>query len=297
MQLNLQSLEEPHFVSPYHELRTEVNQLILGVDALLLRIQNLERRSVDLLSIATDHSQQLRASQQEDLQVREMTKGGGDKSDDLGDLFFRAALWNAGARPKRPLLPWECEGSILADTLGQPSPSKAMRVEWPSQSLLDQDDLASVVSTAVSASDADLAGAGGLKLVVSKKWLKKSGQCRAWQDERDAARNAALQSWKALIMVSGTGTKLGAIILDAAEEDEELVLESVRDAFSGKATSTLRNRANSLLCYGRWKASLAAEQVVAVFPITEQEAYRYICYIKVRASPWVRLWYLGSQGV
>ena len=161
-------------------------------------------------------------------------KGGGDKSDDLGDLFFRAALWNAGARPKRPLLPWECEGSILADTLGQPSPSKAMRVEWPSQSLLDQDDLASVVSTAVSASDADLAGAGGLKLVVSKKWLKKSGQCRAWQDERDAARNAALQSWKALIMVSGTGTKLGAIILDAAEEDEELVLESVRMLFQAR---------------------------------------------------------------
>ena len=54
------------------------------------------------------------------------------------------------------------------------------------------------------------------------------------------------------------------------QESEELVFQSVRDAFAGKSVSTLRSRANSLLCYARFKATLSLNDIEPVFPMSER---------------------------
>ena len=95
-------------------------------------------------------------------------------------------------------------------------------------------------------SDADLGQVPSVKQ-VSKGWIKKTALCKAWHDSKNEAKASALQSWKALILSSGRSTALGASIMadmEAAggQKSEELVFQSVRDAFAGKSVSTLRSR-------------------------------------------------------
>ena len=68
-----------------------------------------------------------------------------------------------------------------------------------------------------------------------------------------------------------------------------MVFDSVRDAFAGKAVSTLKSRANALLCYMRWKSAGIKGSSMRVFPLTEAEAYAYICHLRREGAPKSRL--------
>ena len=101
---------------------------------------------------------------------------------------------------------------------------------------------------------------------------------------------------KALILGSGRATVLGALIMDdlassstPEAEAEAQVFQSVRDAFAGKSVSTLRSRANSLLCYARFAATLSLQDIEPVFPMSENSAYAYVCHLRREGAPKSRM--------
>ena len=213
--------------------------------------------------------------------------GGGDREDNA-DLSLRSNLWFLGARKKRPLLPWEQEGSLLQRVLGEgPSSYKFPKPSWPDEKLLSEDNL-STCSTLDIASEFSFASASVVQ-ASAKSWLSRSVKCKAWQDARSEARTAVLQSWKVLVVASGESTKLGKTICADSGSDEQMVFDSVRDAFAGKAVSTLKSRANALLCYMRWKSAGIKGSSMRVFPLTEAEAYAYICHLRREGAPKSRL--------
>ena len=213
--------------------------------------------------------------------------GGGDREDNA-DLSLRSNLWFLGARRKRPLLPWEQNCSLLHRVLGDgPSLYKFPKPAWPDDKLLSEDSL-STCSALDTASDFTIASASGLQ-VSAKGWLSRSVKCKAWQDSRSEARTAVLQSWKVLVVASGDSTKLGKTICADSGSDEQVVFDSVRGAFAGKALSTLKSRANALLCYMRWKSAGIKGSSMRVFPLTEAEAYAYICHLRREGAPKSRL--------
>ena len=210
-----------------------------------------------------------------------------------GDLAFRSALWGTGCRPKRPLLPWEDERNPLHKILGKPDAFTVPRVKvWP-EGYMNTSSCSASSQASPPSSDADLGQVPSVKQ-VSKGWIRKTALCKAWHDSRNEARAAALQSWKALILSSGRSTALGASIMadiEAAggQESEELVFQSVRDAFAGKSVSTLRSRANSLLCYARFKATLSLNDIEPVFPMSEGSVYAYLSHLRREGAPRSRL--------
>ena len=213
--------------------------------------------------------------------------GGGDRGDSV-DLSFRSNLWFLGARKKRPLLPWEQEGSLLRRVLGDgPLSYKFPKPAWPDEKLLSEGSL-STCSTLDTAIDCSIASASVVQ-VSAKSWLSRSVKSKAWQDSRSEARTAVLQSWKVLVVASGDSTKLGKTICVDSGSDEQMVFDSIRDAFSGKAVSTLKSRANALLCYMRWKSAGVKGSALGVFPLSEAEAYAYICHLRREGAPRSRL--------
>ena len=217
-----------------------------------------------------------------------LSKMGGGGREDIVDLSLRSKLWFLGARKKRPLLPWEQEGSLLHRVLGDgPSSYKFPKLAWPDEKLLIEDSL-STWSTLDTASDFPIASASVVQ-VSAKSWLSRSVKSKAWQDSRSEARTAVLQSWKVLVVASGDSTKLGKTICVDSGSDEQMVFDSIRDAFSGKAVSTLKSRANALLCYMRWKSAGVKGSALGVFPLSEAEAYAYICHLRREGAPKSRL--------
>ncbi|CAE7479018.1 unnamed protein product [Symbiodinium sp. CCMP2592] len=148
---------------------------------------------------------------------------------------------------------------------------------WPSKDVLCW-EAASSAST--SASDADLAV--GVR-EVRKSWLVSTARTEAWRDELDEARNAALQMWKAIILQSVDSTKLGKILQTVGDAEE--LEASLRDTFAGKATSTLTSRAGSLLIFAKWKSTTLGTDVGAIFPMSEKEAYSYLCQLRREGAP------------
>eukprot|EP00435_Cladocopium_sp_Y103_P012604 s5263_g3.t1 len=59
--------------------------------------------------------------------------------------------------------------------------------------------------------------------------------------------------------------------------------QTLSDALAGKAVSTLRARASSLLAFGRWKKGINV--LSTIFPITEGEAYAYVRELKELNAP------------
>ena len=217
-----------------------------------------------------------------------LSKMGGSDREDIVDLSLRSNLWFLGARKKRPLLPWEQEGSLLRRVLGDgPSSYKFPKPAWPDEKLLSEDNL-STCSALDIASEFSLASASVVQ-ASAKSWLSRSVKCKAWQDARSEARTAVLQSWKVLVVASGESTKLGKTICADSGSDEQVVFDSIRDAFAGKAVSTLKSRANALLCYMRWKSAGIKGSSMRVFPLAEAEAYAYICHLRREGAPKSRL--------
>ena len=212
-----------------------------------------------------------------------------------GDLAFRSALWSTGCRPKRPLLPWEDDNNAVHRILGKPEPFKFPKVRFWPENFMTMPSSSSGSQAPQPASDADLVQVPVLKQ-VHKSWIRKTALCKAWHDAKNEARTSALQSWKALILGSGRATVLGALIMDdlassstPEAEAEAQVFQSVRDAFAGKSVSTLRSRANSLLCYARFAATLSLQDIEPVFPMSENSAYAYVCHLRREGAPKSRM--------
>ena len=80
----------------------------------------------------------------------------------------------------------------------------------------------------------------------------------------------------------------GALLMHCIEigRSEDYIWQVVSDAFSSKATATLKSRASSPLAFRRWKRSFSVGSSNSVFPISEELAYEYLCELRVmKASP------------
>ena len=110
----------------------------------------------------------------------------------------------------------------------------------------------------------------------------------SWVASEDHRLNLALQCWKVIVLDSTSHTALGRLLIQCIEhgKSEDYIWQVVSDAFSNKATATLKARASSLLAFGRWKRTTAVGNSDGVFPIDEQMAYDYLCELRyMKAAP------------
>ena len=72
--------------------------------------------------------------------------------------------------------------------------------------------------------------------------------------DEDVVRRKCLQKLRSLILLDPPATQLGGSLVDAAGSlvEEEEVTQSFKDAFAGKATSTLEKRLAALWPYAKW---------------------------------------------
>ena len=67
---------------------------------------------------------------------------------------------------------------------------------------------------------------------------------------------------------------------------DDYVWQIISDTFSQKSTATLRARSASLLVFGRWKRSISLGSTSEIFPISEEQAYQYLCELRcMKAAP------------
>eukprot|EP00435_Cladocopium_sp_Y103_P001432 s3880_g1.t1 len=110
----------------------------------------------------------------------------------------------------------------------------------------------------------------------------------SWVAAENHRHNLALQCWKVIVLDSTCHTALGRTLMQCIEhgKSEDYVWQVIADAFSQKATSTLRARAASLLAFGRWRKASFIGQLNSVFPISEVLAYEYLCELRrLHAAP------------
>ena len=107
----------------------------------------------------------------------------------------------------------------------------------------------------------------------------------SWVASEDKKLNLALQCWKVIVLDSTCHTDFGKLLMQCIElgRSDDYVWQVVHDAFSNKATSTLKARAASLLAFGRWKKTAVSSQG-GIFPITEEMAYDYVCDLRATGA-------------
>ena len=188
----------------------------------------------------------------------------------LSTEYINSCARQLGAKRLRFELPWE--QSPLDDILSsgkKPTIQKPDWVEFPVQ-------LWGPVSTANKPTKLDRYNARTHLSDVS------------WVAAENKKHNLALQCWKVIVLDSTSHTALGQLLMRCIElgKSEDYILQVVADAFSQKATSTLKSRAASLLSFGRWKRASAAGQPQGIFPLTEEQAYDYLCELRrLHAAP------------
>ncbi len=96
--------------------------------------------------------------------------------------------------------------------------------------------------------------------------------------DEDLVRRKCLQKLRSLILLDPPATQLGVSLVDAAGSlvEEEEVAQSFKDAFAGKATSTLEKRLAALWPYAKW--SLTTNRT----PMNMDEAkiYEYLSWMR-----------------
>ena len=110
----------------------------------------------------------------------------------------------------------------------------------------------------------------------------------SWVASENKSLNLALQSWKVIIMDSTSSTDLGRLLMQCIElgRSDDYVWQVISDTLCQKSTATLKARSASLLAFGRWKRSLAFGSSCGIFPITEEQAYQYLCELRcMKAAP------------
>ena len=92
-----------------------------------------------------------------------------------------------------------------------------------------------------------------------------------WPTAQERALGRALENWRIILMDNLDASVLGRQI------------QVVRDSLSRKSVSTLRSRASSLMAFARWKKALDDE--AKIFPVIEEEAYRYVLELRQLNAP------------
>lgn len=170
-----------------------------------------------------------------------------------------------GAKRLKIELPWDLDP--LKTILGTDTLSSAIRApDWVDEP---------IVETTVDADKPSV-------LVLDRFNAKRHLSDVSWAVSEDVKLNNALQMWKVIVLDSTNHTKLGSTLMQCiqAGKSEDFVFQIVADVFAGKATSTLKSRAASLLSFGRWKRAVNSDRVPGLFPITEQLAYDYLCELR-----------------
>ena len=81
--------------------------------------------------------------------------------------------------------------------------------------------------------------------VASQPWLKVHRCGAMWPAMQDQEKSDAFELWRLVISSAGLATRLGRIL--AATEDQKAIRETLLHSFAGKAASTVRSSASSLL--------------------------------------------------
>ena len=116
------------------------------------------------------------------------------------------------------------------------------------------------------------------------KWSRKTSAI-PWPVAQDRALAKVLESWRLILMDNLDGSLVGRQIKRAIQGDgtAPTVEQTVADALSGKALSTLRARASSLMAFGRWKKSLDVQ--ATILPILEEQVYAYVRELREHNAP------------
>lgn len=118
--------------------------------------------------------------------------------------------------------------------------------------------------------------AGCLEDAFKRVGLKaaKSSDTRLWEERLSWERKCACKKWCTLILQNIRAWDIGVKSFESGplQYAKGGLMESVIDALSGKASSTLHNRANHLIKYAKfWN-----DQGIDAFPIHEHMVYSYL---------------------
>lgn len=188
---------------------------------------------------------------------------------------INAIAFSMGVKRSKILLPWE--QAPLKDIFGCKAPL-IPAAQWVPEP-----------GSAVGSLDIDKTVSKG-HLLGKTSWTTKTTLI-PWPVFEEAKLSKVLELWRVVILDSFQHTALGRQIhglMSGDEPNEDALKEVIKDALCGKSISTLRSRVASITTFGRWKKSISLPDEVAIFPITEELAYRYICELRKEGAPKTR---------
>ena len=109
-----------------------------------------------------------------------------------------------------------------------------------------------------------------------------------WPVVQERSLSRALENWRIILCDNLEASDLGRQIrgiLDGTVIDVT-VEQVVRDSLARKAVSTLRSRSSSMMAFARWKK--AGNPEATIFPVSEEEAYRYVVELRQLGAPRTR---------
>ena len=184
------------------------------------------------------------------------------------DLMIQSESFRLGVKRSTILLPWE--KPPLSDIFG-----KRPRL-IPAPKFVPLPDVVAVDETI---GDAELKG----KL----SWSKVTSVI-PWPVVQERSLSRVLENWRIILCDHLEASDLGRqirSILDGTESDVT-VEQVIRDSLARRAVSTLRSRSSSLMAFARWKK--AEDLDATIFPVTEEEAYRYVVELRQLGAPRTR---------
>lgn len=188
-----------------------------------------------------------------------------DRSWPMNPALTESLARGLGSKRLKVDLPWDVEP--LRSVIGDPPPISHVKApEWVD---LPSEDVAATVGKSTV-------------VVMDRFSAKRHLSDISWAAAEEAKLNSTMQMWKVIVLDSTCNTKLGSTLMQCiqAGKDDDFIFQIVADVFSGKATSTLKSRASSLLAFGRWKRSVNFSRAQSLFPITEPLAYEYLCELR-----------------
>ena len=181
------------------------------------------------------------------------------------DILLMAESYRLGVKRSTIALPWEQPG--LKPIFGK----RQRLVEAPKFVPLQI--------------DADRHATFDQKEIAGKVSWSRVTSVIPWPVAQERSLSRALENWRIIVSDDLETSVLGRqikSILDGTVTDMT-VEQVIRDSFAGKSVSTLRSRASSLMAFARWKKAMNDD--VKIFPVTEDQAYRYVLELRQLNAP------------
>ena len=137
--------------------------------------------------------------------------------------------------------------------------------------------------------DADLHVTFDQKEVAGKVTWSRVTSVIPWPVAQERSLSRALENWRIIVsddLESSVLVRQIKTILDGTVTDMT-VEQVIRDSFAGKSVPTLRSRASSLMAFARWKKAMNDD--AKIFPVTEDQAYRYVLELRQLNAPRTKL--------